>query len=90
LSGQPLRARSTEIIRYIAGQTHGTLPIIGVGGIATGADALEKLSAGAWLVQVYTGLVYRGPGLVREINTSLFKELRRRGAATVRQLTREG
>ena len=71
LSGAPLRARSTEIIRYIARRTQGQLPIIGVGGIASGDDALEKRDAGARLVQVYTGLVYAGPGLVRQINRAL-------------------
>lgn len=64
ISGAPLRARSTEIIRYIHQVTQGALPIIGVGGIFTLADALEKLEAGASLLQVYTGWVYEGPGLV--------------------------
>ncbi len=71
LSGAPLRARATELVRYIAGRTGGRLPIIGVGGIGSPADALEKLDAGACLVQVYTGLVYAGPGLVREINRAV-------------------
>jgi dihydroorotate dehydrogenase len=69
LSGAPLRARATKVIRYLATQTQ--LPIIGVGGIATPTDALEKLDAGARLIQIYTGLVYRGPGIVREINRAL-------------------
>lgn len=73
LSGAPLRARSTEVIRRIARRAEGHLPIIGVGGIASAADALEKLQAGATLVQVYTGLVYGGPGLVRQINLGLLK-----------------
>lgn len=73
LSGAPLRARSTQIIRYLAQQTAGKLPIIGVGGIMTAPDALEKLAAGAWLVQVYTGLIYSGPGLVRQINRAVGK-----------------
>ncbi|MGQ9837677.1 MAG: quinone-dependent dihydroorotate dehydrogenase [Cyanobacteriota bacterium] len=64
ISGAPLRARSTEVIRYIHQVTQGALPIIGVGGIFTLADALEKLEAGASLLQVYTGWVYEGPGLV--------------------------
>ncbi len=64
ISGAPLRARSTEVIRYIHQTTQGKLPIIGVGGIFTLADALEKLEAGASLLQVYTGWVYEGPGLV--------------------------
>lgn len=71
LSGAPLRARATDLVRYIARRTEGRLPIIGVGGIASAADALEKLDAGACLVQVYTGLVYAGPGLVRAINQAL-------------------
>jgi dihydroorotate dehydrogenase len=71
LSGAPLRARATELVRYIARRTEGQLPIIGVGGIGSAADALEKLDAGACLVQVYTGLVYAGPGLVRAINQAL-------------------
>jgi dihydroorotate dehydrogenase len=69
LSGEPLRARATAVIRYLARQT--PLPIIGVGGILSADDALEKLDAGATLVQVYTGLVYAGPGLVAEINRRL-------------------
>ncbi|MEA3350830.1 MAG: quinone-dependent dihydroorotate dehydrogenase [Chloroflexota bacterium] len=67
LSGAPLRQRSTEMIAKIHRRTAGNLPIIGVGGITSPRDAKEKLAAGATLVQVYTGLIYRGPGLVREI-----------------------
>ena len=68
LSGAPLRARSTEMVRFIARRTGGRLPIIGVGGISSPQEAVEKLDAGASLVQVYTGLVYAGPGLVKSIN----------------------
>ena len=71
LSGKPIRERSTEIIRYISKKTGGTLPIIGVGGIMSAEDALEKLRAGASLVQVYTGFIYEGPGLVKRINKAL-------------------
>lgn len=67
LSGSPLRDRATEVIRYLAQGSKGELPIIGVGGISSGQDAVEKLAAGACLVQVYSGLVYAGPGLVKEI-----------------------
>ena len=67
LSGLPLRQRSTELIAYIARQTNGQLPIIGVGGIRTAADVQAKLDAGAALVQVYTGLIYAGPGMVGTI-----------------------
>jgi dihydroorotate dehydrogenase len=66
LSGAPLRERSTRVIRTLAAALGGELPIIGVGGILSGADAAEKLDAGATLVQLYTGLVYRGPELVNE------------------------
>lgn len=76
LSGAPLKARSTEIIRLIHKFTDGNLPIIGVGGVFDLADVREKMDAGASLVQLYTGLVYRGPGLVREI----LEGLRRRTA----------
>ncbi len=75
LSGRPLRERSTEIIRYIYQKTSGKLPIIGVGGIFSPQDALEKLQAGASLVQVYTGFIYEGPAMVRRINRVLLKEL---------------
>ncbi len=67
LSGAPVRARSTDVIRAFAEALNGRIPIIGVGGIFSTADAKEKLMAGASLVQVYTGLVYRGPGLVKQI-----------------------
>ena len=73
LSGLPIRERSTEIIRYIHDKTGGKLPIIGVGGIMSPEDALEKLSAGASLVQVYTGFVYEGPALVKKINKALLQ-----------------
>ncbi|MFO1460635.1 MAG: quinone-dependent dihydroorotate dehydrogenase [Verrucomicrobiota bacterium] len=74
LSGRPLRTRSTEIIRHLYRQTQGRLPLIGVGGITTAADAWEKVTAGASLIQVYSALVYEGPGLAR----NLVKGLRNR------------
>jgi dihydroorotate dehydrogenase len=67
LSGQPLKGRSTEVIRHLFRSTQGRLPIIGVGGIASAADAWEKVLAGASLVQVYSGLVYEGPSLIGDI-----------------------
>lgn len=67
LSGLPLRERSTAMVRQIAGLAQGVLPIIGVGGVFTADDVKEKMDAGASLVQVYTGLVYRGPGMARSI-----------------------
>jgi dihydroorotate dehydrogenase len=66
LSGKPLRERSTAAIRTLARALDGALPIIGVGGILSGADACDKIDAGATLVQLYTGLIYRGPALVAE------------------------
>ena len=66
LSGAPLRERSTRVIRTLAAALRGEIPIIGAGGILSGADAAEKLAAGATLVQIYTGLIYRGPELISE------------------------
>lgn len=71
LSGRPLRQKSTAVIRTLAKELDGALPIIGVGGILSGADAREKISAGATLVQIYTGLIYRGPELVAEVARAL-------------------
>ena len=71
LSGAPLQRRATEIINYIARATHGRLPIVGVGGIMDAAGAGEKLDAGATLVQVYTGLIYRGPFFPAELARAL-------------------
>lgn len=67
LSGAPLRSRSTAVLRQLCAVLRGKIPVIGVGGILHPVDALEKLDAGASLVQIYTGFIYRGPGLVREI-----------------------
>lgn len=88
LSGIPLRARSTEIIRYIFRQTSGRLPIIGVGGIFNAADAWEKITAGASLVQVYSGLVFEGPGISRAIVSGMAAALEQLGCSTLREITR--
>ena len=71
LSGRPLEDRSTTVIRALAAELQGALPIVGVGGIMSGRDAQEKIAAGATLVQIYTGLIYRGPELVTEIAEAL-------------------
>jgi dihydroorotate dehydrogenase len=71
LSGAPVRERSTAVIRTLARALDGALPIIGVGGILSGEDAREKVSAGASLVQIYTGLIYRGPALIAECIAAL-------------------
>jgi dihydroorotate dehydrogenase len=84
LSGRPLAARSTEVIRHLFRQARGTLPIIGVGGIFNAADAWEKITAGASLVQIYTGLIYEGPGLAGEIVASLRARLAAEGMRELR------
>jgi dihydroorotate dehydrogenase len=71
LSGAPLRRRSTEVIRYLRARLGKQYPIISVGGIMSAEDALEKLDAGADLVQVYTGFIYEGPALVKAINKAI-------------------
>jgi dihydroorotate dehydrogenase len=75
LSGKPVTVRSTEVIKYIADKSKKAFPIIGVGGIHSAHDAMEKLQAGASLVQLYTGFIYEGPKLVRDINKELLKNL---------------
>lgn len=73
LSGKAVKNRSTEVIRFLHEQSKGSFPIIGVGGIQTADDAREKLEAGASLVQVYTGFIYEGPGMIKRINKGLAK-----------------
>ncbi|PZV12023.1 MAG: dihydroorotate dehydrogenase (quinone) [Leptolyngbya sp.] len=75
ISGVPVRQRSTEVIRFIYKETQGKLPIIGVGGIFTAEDAWEKITAGASLVQVYTGWIYEGPWMVRRVLEGLLQKL---------------
>jgi dihydroorotate dehydrogenase len=67
LSGRPLRERSTEVVQYISSQANGSIPVIASGGIFTGTDAVEKMAAGASLVQVWTGFIYEGPSIVKNI-----------------------
>jgi dihydroorotate dehydrogenase len=74
LSGEPLKNKSTEVIRYISKKTNGNLPIIGVGGIMNPKDALDKIKAGADLIQLYTGFIYEGPSIVKKINQYLSKK----------------
>jgi dihydroorotate dehydrogenase len=71
LSGKPLTQRATEVIRYLTERSKGSFPIIGVGGIHSPEDAIEKLNAGASLIQLYTGFIYQGPGLIKRINKKL-------------------
>lgn len=74
LSGKPLADRSTEVIRFLADKSNKAFPIIGVGGIHSPTDALEKLRAGADLIQLYTGFVYEGPSLLKQINKAILEE----------------
>jgi dihydroorotate dehydrogenase len=83
LSGKPLFARSTELLRHVYQVTGGTIPLIGVGGISSGADAYAKIRAGASLVQLYTALVYQGPGLIGRIKQELSNLLAADGLASL-------
>jgi dihydroorotate dehydrogenase len=85
LSGRPLRQRSTEVIRHLHRQSRGALSIIGVGGIFDAADAWEKITAGASLLQIYTSLIYKGPGVVREIVAGLQTRLAEQGFTRLSQ-----
>jgi dihydroorotate dehydrogenase len=83
ISGAPIRQKSTEVIRFIHQQTGGSLPIIGVGGIFTADDAWEKITAGASLVQVYTGWTYNGPWMIDRVLTGLLAKLAARGLTSI-------
>ena len=82
-----MRARSTEIIRHIFKQTNGQLPIIGVGGIFSADDAWEKIAAGASLMQIYTSLVFEGPGVAKKIADGLREKLEEAGMKNLREAT---
>jgi len=71
LSGAPVKTASTIVIQQLSKRLQGALPIIGVGGILSGADAVEKIAAGASLVQLYSGLIYKGPQLIRNVAQAL-------------------
>jgi dihydroorotate dehydrogenase len=75
VSGQPIKNQSTKVIKYLADNSNKSFPIIGVGGIHSEKDALEKIKAGADLVQIYTGFIYEGPSLVKRINKEILKNL---------------
>lgn len=90
LSGAPLKDRATKLIARIHDLTKGRLPIIGVGGVFTGKDAYDKIRAGAGLIQLYTGLVYGGPGTVRRIQRELSDLLRRGGFKNVSEAVGTG
>ena len=75
LSGKPVKDRATQVIRYLKENAKSPFPIIGVGGINSPEDALEKINAGASLIQLYTGFIYQGPGLIKKINKLLVKNI---------------
>lgn len=83
LSGRPLRKRSTEVIRELYRLTRGAIPVVGVGGVFNADDAWEKIAAGASLVQIWTGFIYEGGGVVRRINDGLAARLAREGIKTI-------
>jgi dihydroorotate dehydrogenase len=85
ISGKPVSDRSTEVIRFIYQQTQGEMPIIGVGGIFTAEDAWEKITAGACLIQTYTGWIYEGPIMVRRILAGLLTKLEENGLTSISQ-----
>ncbi len=85
LSGRPLRARSTEVIAHIYRQTQGRLPIIGVGGIFDAADAWEKITAGSRLLQIYTSMIFEGPGAARTLVVGLRQRLTEAGFSRLEQ-----
>jgi dihydroorotate dehydrogenase len=83
LSGAPLRQRSLEVVRFIGSRLGGKLALIGVGGVSTTADVLAMLAAGASMVQIYTALIYEGPGIVKELNRGLLSFMEKHGCSSV-------
>ena len=73
LSGLPLKEKSTKVIKYISEKSNKSIPIIGVGGIMTAEDAIEKINAGASLIQIYTGFIYSGPSIIKKINSKILQ-----------------
>jgi dihydroorotate dehydrogenase len=90
LSGRPIFGRSTMLVNYLHGKVQGKIPIIGVGGIDSAESAFEKILAGASLVQVYTGLIYRGPKLAKSIKIGLFKLIKDHGFSTIKDAVGAG
>src|SRR5207244_500734 len=84
LSGRPLRARSTQVIQHLYRQTRGKLPLVGVGGIFNAAEAWEKITMGASLIQLFTGLIYEGPGVARSIINGLIERMEAEGFSDLR------
>ena len=85
LSGQPLKDISTNLIKKFYKETKGKIKLIGVGGVDSGDSAFEKISAGADVVQLYTGMVYKGPGIVKEIKKDLISILKKENLKNIRE-----
>lgn len=85
ISGAPLKQRSTDVIREIWQYTEGKLPIIGTGGVASADDAWDKITAGASLLEVYTGWIYQGPGLAKQVLSGLVAKLEQQGLSHISQ-----
>lgn len=86
LSGKPLKNKSTKIIKTIYKKTGGKIPIVGVGGVFTAADAIEKIEAGASLVQLYTGFIFEGPVIVKDINLGLIKYMKKHRIGSIKEM----
>ena len=84
LSGEPIKQISTNMIKKFYKQLNGTIPIIGVGGINSGKSAYEKISAGASLLQLYTGFVYKGPSVAKDIKRELIQILKTEGLSSIK------
>ena len=86
LSGPPLKEKANEIIKATYQLTNGKIVIIGVGGISSGKDAFEKISLGASLIQIYTVLIYKGPGVVKKILSELSELIKKKGLTDINEL----
>jgi dihydroorotate dehydrogenase len=86
LSGAPIRKQALKVLRELRDLTNGEKPLIGVGGIMSADDAIERIRAGAWLLQTYTGLVYNGPGFINQLNKAISSELNKKGLTNLQEL----
>ena len=85
LSGKPIKELSTEFVKKFYKELNGKIPIIGVGGVDSGQSAFEKIAAGASAVQLYTGLIYKGPNIVKEIKKDLIQILKSKGFTNINE-----
>ena len=85
MSGKPIKELSTKFVKKFYKELNGKIPIIGVGGVDSGESAFEKIAAGASAVQLYTGLIYKGPNIVKEIKKDLIQILKSKGFANINE-----